>query len=58
MRSSMPANEILQMFHKVNPSYPMAWSLEIKSLLRKVQKDLQTYYRRLVTLHLTPTFPE
>ncbi|XP_038860901.1 serine/threonine-protein kinase 32A-like [Salvelinus namaycush] len=36
MRSSMPANEILQMFHKVNPSYPMAWSLEIKSLLRKL----------------------
>lgn len=36
MRSSTPANEILQIFHKVHPSYPAAWSLEMKSLLRKV----------------------
>uniref|UniRef100_A0A667X843 Serine/threonine kinase 32A n=1 Tax=Myripristis murdjan TaxID=586833 RepID=A0A667X843_9TELE len=36
MRSSTPANEILQTFHKVHPSYPAAWSLEIKSLLRKL----------------------
>lgn len=38
MRSSTPANEILQIFHKVHPSYPAAWSLEMKSLLRKVIK--------------------
>ncbi|TDH05080.1 hypothetical protein EPR50_G00139890 [Perca flavescens] len=36
MRSSTPANEILQTFHKVHPSYPAAWSLEMKSLLRKL----------------------
>lgn len=36
MRSSTPANEIIQIFHKVHPSYPAAWSLEMKSLLRKV----------------------
>ncbi|CAL8276062.1 unnamed protein product [Arctogadus glacialis] len=36
MRSSTPANEILQTFHKVHPTYPLAWSLEIKSLLRKL----------------------
>lgn len=36
MRSSTPANEIVQIFHKVHPSYPAAWSLEMKSLLRKV----------------------
>ncbi|CAG06332.1 unnamed protein product, partial [Tetraodon nigroviridis] len=35
MRSSTPANEIIQIFHKVHPSYPAAWSLEMKSLLRK-----------------------
>ena len=38
MRSSTPANEILQTFHKVHPSYPAAWSLEMKSLLRKVNE--------------------
>lgn len=38
MRSSTPANEILQTFHKVLPTYPAAWSLEMKSLLRKVKK--------------------
>lgn len=37
MRSSTPANEIVQIFHKVHPSYPAAWSLEMKSLLRKVR---------------------
>ena len=36
MRSSTPANELLQTFHKVHPCYPVAWSLEIKSLFRKV----------------------
>ncbi|CAL8238487.1 unnamed protein product, partial [Merluccius merluccius] len=36
MRSSTPTNEILQTFHKVHPTYPAAWSLEIKSLLRKL----------------------
>uniref|UniRef100_A0A673ZWJ6 Serine/threonine kinase 32A n=1 Tax=Salmo trutta TaxID=8032 RepID=A0A673ZWJ6_SALTR len=36
MRSSTPANEILQMFHKVNPSYPIAWSVEMKTMLRKL----------------------
>ncbi|XP_074467187.1 serine/threonine-protein kinase 32A isoform X2 [Sebastes fasciatus] len=36
MRSSTPANEILQTFHKVHPSYPAAWSLEMKSLIRKL----------------------
>ncbi|KAF3841102.1 hypothetical protein F7725_006964 [Dissostichus mawsoni] len=36
MRSSTPANEILQTFHKVHPSYQAAWSLEMKSLLRKL----------------------
>ncbi|XP_028840031.1 serine/threonine-protein kinase 32A [Denticeps clupeoides] len=36
MRSSMPANEILQTFHRVHPSYPAAWSTEVKSLLRKL----------------------
>uniref|UniRef100_H3BXK1 Protein kinase domain-containing protein n=1 Tax=Tetraodon nigroviridis TaxID=99883 RepID=H3BXK1_TETNG len=36
MRSSTPANEIIQIFHKVHPSYPAAWSLEMKSLLRKL----------------------
>uniref|UniRef100_A0A6Q2Z589 Protein kinase domain-containing protein n=1 Tax=Esox lucius TaxID=8010 RepID=A0A6Q2Z589_ESOLU len=36
MRSSMPPNEILQMFHKVSPGYPAAWSPEIKSLIRKL----------------------
>ncbi|KAL0994759.1 hypothetical protein UPYG_G00126810 [Umbra pygmaea] len=36
MRSSMPANEIIQMFHKVIPSYPMVWSVEMKTLLRKL----------------------
>ncbi|TKS83076.1 Serine/threonine-protein kinase 32A [Collichthys lucidus] len=36
MRSSTPANEILQTFHKVLPTYPAAWSLEMKSLLRKL----------------------
>ncbi|XP_034462461.1 serine/threonine-protein kinase 32A isoform X3 [Hippoglossus hippoglossus] len=36
MRSSTPANEILQTFHKVHPSYPAGWSLEMKSLLRKL----------------------
>lgn len=41
MRSSTPANEIVQIFHKVHPSYPAAWSLEMKSLLRKVR--LYTY---------------
>ncbi|KAM4726064.1 serine/threonine-protein kinase 32A isoform 3-T4 [Anableps anableps] len=35
MRSNTPSNEILQMFHKVHPTYPAAWSLEMKSLLRK-----------------------
>uniref|UniRef100_A0A4W5N125 Serine/threonine kinase 32A n=1 Tax=Hucho hucho TaxID=62062 RepID=A0A4W5N125_9TELE len=49
MRSSTPANEILQMFHKVSPSYPMAWSLEMKTMLRKVQKDLRR-------LNCDPTF--
>lgn len=39
MRSSTPANEILQTFHKVHPSYPAAWSLEMKSLLRKVNEQ-------------------
>lgn len=39
MKSSTPANEILQTFHKVHPSYPAAWSLEMKSLLRKVNKQ-------------------
>lgn len=39
MRSSTPANEILQIFHKVHPSYPAAWSLEMKSLLRKVNES-------------------
>lgn len=38
MRSSTPANEILQTFHKVHPSYPAGWSLEMKSLLRKVNQ--------------------
>uniref|UniRef100_A0A1A8SE20 Serine/threonine kinase 32A n=1 Tax=Nothobranchius rachovii TaxID=451742 RepID=A0A1A8SE20_9TELE len=36
MRSNTPSNEILQMFHKIHPTYPAAWSLEIKSLLRKL----------------------
>ncbi|KAG7215907.1 hypothetical protein INR49_002543 [Caranx melampygus] len=36
MRSSTPANEILQTFHKVHPSYPAGWSVEMKSLLRKL----------------------
>ncbi|XP_037544191.1 serine/threonine-protein kinase 32B [Nematolebias whitei] len=36
MRSNTPSNEILQMFHKVHPTYPAAWSLEMKSLLRKL----------------------
>ncbi|CAB1416553.1 unnamed protein product [Pleuronectes platessa] len=36
MRSSTPANEILQTFHKVHPSFPAGWSLEMKSLLRKL----------------------
>ncbi|KAL7854206.1 hypothetical protein AOLI_G00210500 [Acnodon oligacanthus] len=36
MRSSTPASEILQSFHKVQPYYPAAWSAEIKSLLRKL----------------------
>ncbi|XP_010771888.1 serine/threonine-protein kinase 32A-like [Notothenia coriiceps] len=36
MRSSTPANEILQTFHKVHPSYQASWSLEMKSLLRKL----------------------
>ncbi|XP_017163975.1 serine/threonine-protein kinase 32B [Poecilia reticulata] len=36
MRSNTPSNEILQMFHKVHPTYPTAWSLEMKSLLRKL----------------------
>ncbi|CAL8400250.1 unnamed protein product [Boreogadus saida] len=36
MRSSTPANEILQTFHKVHPTYPLSWSPEIKSLLRKL----------------------
>ncbi|XP_038158158.1 serine/threonine-protein kinase 32A [Cyprinodon tularosa] len=36
MRSNTPSNEILQMFHKVHPTYPAAWSVEMKSLLRKL----------------------
>ncbi|MCJ8741272.1 hypothetical protein PDJAM_G00068590 [Pangasius djambal] len=36
MRSSTPTAEILQSFHKVHPCYPAAWSVEIKSLLRKL----------------------
>ncbi|KAL2094801.1 hypothetical protein ACEWY4_009520 [Coilia grayii] len=36
MRSCTPANEIMQTFHKVHPSYPAAWSAEMKSLLRKL----------------------
>ncbi|KAG7320707.1 hypothetical protein KOW79_015122 [Hemibagrus wyckioides] len=36
MRSSTPTSEILQSFHKVHPCYPAAWSVEIKSLLRKL----------------------
>ncbi|KAK2827749.1 hypothetical protein Q7C36_018675 [Tachysurus vachellii] len=36
MRSSTPTSEILQAFHKVHPCYPAAWSVEIKSLLRKL----------------------
>ncbi|KAL7843937.1 hypothetical protein SRHO_G00224760 [Serrasalmus rhombeus] len=36
MRSSTPASEILQSFHKVHPYYPAALSAEIKSLLRKL----------------------
>uniref|UniRef100_A0A8C6U6D0 Serine/threonine kinase 32A n=1 Tax=Neogobius melanostomus TaxID=47308 RepID=A0A8C6U6D0_9GOBI len=36
MRSNTPTSEILQTFHKVHPSYPAAWSLEMKSLLRKL----------------------
>ncbi|MBN3302532.1 ST32B kinase, partial [Amia calva] len=36
MRSSTPANEILQAFHSHNINYPAAWSEEIKSLLRKL----------------------
>uniref|UniRef100_A0A1A8DI18 Serine/threonine kinase 32A n=1 Tax=Nothobranchius kadleci TaxID=1051664 RepID=A0A1A8DI18_NOTKA len=36
MRSNTPSNEILQMFHKIHPTYPAAWSLEMKSLLRKL----------------------
>lgn len=43
MRSSTPANEILQTFHKVHPSYPAAWSLEMKSLLRKVNSTRRTW---------------
>lgn len=43
MRSSTPANEILQTFHKVHPSYQAAWSLEMKSLLRKVTEWRVTY---------------
>ncbi|XP_041949793.1 serine/threonine-protein kinase 32A [Alosa sapidissima] len=36
MRSCTPANEIMQTFHKVHPSYPAAWSTEMKSLFRKL----------------------
>ncbi|XP_035287727.1 serine/threonine-protein kinase 32A [Anguilla anguilla] len=36
MRSSTPANEILQTFHNVHVSYPAAWSTEIKFLLGKL----------------------
>lgn len=36
MRSNTPTSDILQTFHKVHPSYPAAWSLEMKSLLRKL----------------------
>ncbi|KAM6969775.1 serine/threonine-protein kinase 32A [Aplochiton taeniatus] len=36
MRSSTPAKEILQTFHKVHPSYPAHWSVELKSLLSKL----------------------
>ncbi|KAJ8408781.1 hypothetical protein AAFF_G00245990 [Aldrovandia affinis] len=36
MRSSTPANEILQAFHNVHISYSAALSTEIKSLLRKL----------------------
>lgn len=40
MRSSTPATEILQTFQKVHPSYPASWSVEMKSLLRKVRSFL------------------
>ncbi|XP_036380113.1 serine/threonine-protein kinase 32A [Megalops cyprinoides] len=36
MRSSTPANEILQAFHTVHICYPATWSTEIKSLIRKL----------------------
>ncbi|KPP65532.1 hypothetical protein Z043_116043 [Scleropages formosus] len=36
MRSSMPANEILQGFHSLPISYPAAWSPGMKCLVRKL----------------------
>ncbi|XP_017347318.1 serine/threonine-protein kinase 32A isoform X1 [Ictalurus punctatus] len=36
MRASTPTAEILQSFHKVHPCFPAAWSVEMKSLLRKL----------------------
>ncbi|KAM9451267.1 serine/threonine-protein kinase 32A [Clarias gariepinus] len=36
MRSCTPTSEILQSFHKVHPCYPAAWSVDMKSLLRKL----------------------
>ncbi|PWA23124.1 hypothetical protein CCH79_00002456 [Gambusia affinis] len=45
MRSNTPSNEILQMFHKVHPTYPAAWSLEMKSLLRKFSVSALSFRR-------------
>lgn len=54
MRSSTPANEIIQIFHKVHPSYPAAWSLEMKSLLRKVEPHTPTSHRNSKLIQLCP----
>lgn len=56
MRSCTPANEILQTFHKVHPSYPAAWSLEMKSLLRKVSTWTRTEFTTPATPHLSPLY--
>ncbi|XP_066501864.1 serine/threonine-protein kinase 32A isoform X1 [Hoplias malabaricus] len=36
MRSTTPASEILQSFHKSPPCYPATWSAEMKTLLRRL----------------------
>lgn len=56
MRSSTPANEIVQIFHKVHPSYPAAWSLEMKSLLRKVRMCTHNSHHNRSLIQPFPSF--